>query len=1058
MKKLLSCLTHWKVNHDAFSLLLFCLFTSTIISAQTKVQGVVSDSKGMSIPGVSVVVKGETNGTTTNIDGKYELTVPQKAVLTFSFIGFTTETVAVNGKTTINVTLKDNVQDLNEVVVRSGYITQKKGDITSAISSVKAKDLENLKQVSVDQMLQGKAAGVSVTNNSGQPGSNVSVKIRGISSLGGTNEPLYVIDGIPISGDATSKSTSGKPLVGNDFSEGSTQTGNNSVSPIAFLNPNDIESIDILKDASATAIYGSRGSNGVVIITTKSGKKGSGKLTYDGSYSIQQQTNFIDVLDLQGYAKLQNGLIDALSPATPKDPKFAHPELLGKGTDWQDEVYRIAIMKSHQLTFSGGKEGINYYVSGGYVDQEGTVIGSGFKKYTFRTNIDAKVKDWFKIGAYVNAGITNENITLNGSQNGIVSTSLLGTPDVVVRNPDGTFAGPPVNNQGVYFRNPIAEALSNTNKLIRKNYSANFFAEAKLFKGLEYRFEIGGYSEFNDGQEFRPTYNWGAASNNTATLTSRTNSSYSLNVKNLLTYRTQINKHSITVLAGQEANESNWKGLSVTGVGFFDNSLPELPVVSELKPVEPGFAYNGRQTLYSLFAKGIYDYNNKYTISASIRADGSSKFAKDHKWGYFPAVSGSWKLSNESFMQNFNAIKDIKFRAGYGETGNQQIPNNLYAPALTLIQSPLGAGFQLSRSPNYDLTWESQKQINLGLDFSLFKSSLNASIDVYKKTSKDFLYQIPLPLFLTGNNGGVASAYGNIGTLENKGIDITLNYNKKLTDNFSWNSTLVFSKYVNKLVEISDNSLLIKYALINDYTTKAITKTEIGGPIGTFYGLHYEGIYRSDAEANAGPKNGFGASPVNFVAGDVKYKDVNNDGVINEKDYGTIGNPNPDFTFGFTNNFNYKNFDLSIFMQGSVGNDLFNLTRRAGTSNSSLYQNQFAEALDYYSPTNQDAHLPRPTSYDHPNLIFSDRFVEDGSYLRIQNVSLGYTLPKDVISKAKLSRVKLYGSIQNLYTFTKYTGYDPEVGSFNQDALLSGVDNGRYPTPRIYSFGVNVEF
>ncbi|MFV8366841.1 TonB-dependent receptor [uncultured Flavobacterium sp.] len=1059
MKKLLSNLIHWNGNHRAIPLLLFLLLTSNFITAQAKVQGIVTDEKGLTIPGVNVLVIGSSKSASTDIDGKYEIDAPVNATLSFSFIGFETQNIAVKGKSKINVSLKSTSQNLQEVVV-IGYGTQKRGDITSAISSVKAKDLENLKQVSVDQMLQGKAAGVTVTSNSGQPGSNTSVKIRGISSLGGTNEPLYVVDGVPISGDATSKSTTGKPLVGNDFSEGSTSTGNSSVSPIAFLNPNDIESMDILKDASATAIYGSRGANGVVIITTKSGKKGSGKLTYDHSYSIQEQTNLIDVLDLQGYARLQNGLIDALTPTALKNDNFSHPELLGKGTNWQDEIYRIAIMKSHQLSISGGKEGVSYYVSGGYIDQEGTVIGSGFKKYTFRTNVDAKVKDWLKVGAFVNTGITNENITLNGSQNGIVSTSLLSTPDVVVYNADGTYAGPPTNSQGIYFRNPIAEALSNTNKLVRKNFSGNVFTEARLMKGLEYRFEIGGYAEFSEGNEFRPTYNWGAASNNTASLTSRTNSFYSLNIKNLLTYKTEIGKHSFNILAGQEANEGNWKGLAVTGIGFFDNSLPELPVAAELQKVEPGFAYSGSQRLYSLFGKAVYDYGGRYSISGSIRADGSSKFAKGNKWGYFPAISGSWKLSNEEFMQDFNAVKNIKVRAGYGETGNQQIANNLYAPALTLVQSPLGAGFQLSRSPNPELTWESQKQINIGLDFSLFNSGLNASIDVYKKTSKDFLYQIPLPLFLTGSGdgGGVASAFGNIGTLENKGIEMSVNYSTKLDSGFSWNSTLVVSKYVNKLVEISNSSLLIKYALINDYTRKPITKTLVGGPIGTFYGLNSLGIYTSDADASAGPKNGFGASPVDFIAGDMKYADNNNDGVINELDYTTIGDPNPDFTFGFTNNFAYKNFDFSVFLQGSVGNDLFNLTRRAGTSNSNLYQNQFASALDFYSPSNLDASLPRPTSYDHPNLIFSDRFVEDGSYLRVQNITVGYTLPTDIISQAKLTRLKLYASVQNLYTFTKYTGYDPEVGSFNQDALLSGVDNGRYPTPRVISVGVNVEF
>ncbi|RZK01804.1 MAG: SusC/RagA family TonB-linked outer membrane protein, partial [Flavobacterium sp.] len=649
----------WKVGQRSVPLMLFLLLCSNIIIAQTKVEGVVSDISGLPLPGVTVSVVGGKNVVTTDIDGQYSIDAPATGTLSYSFMGFITQNVAIGGRSKISLSLKESVEDLNEVVV-IGYGTQKRSDITSAISSVRAKDIENLRQVSVDQMLQGKAAGVTVTNNSGQPGSNVSVKIRGISSLGGSNEPLYVVDGVPISGDATSRSTSGKPLVGNDFSESSTQTGNSSVSPIAFLNPNDIESMDILKDASATAIYGSRGANGVVIITTKSGKKGIGKFSYDVSYSIQQQSNLIDVLDLQGYARLQNGLMEAFFPGRDKDPKFASPELLGKGTNWQKEIYRVAGMKSHQLSFSGGTEGVNYYVSGGYVDQEGTVIGSDYKKYTFRTNVDAKVKPWLKIGAYINAGITNENITLNGSQNGIVSTSLLATPDVVVRNPDGTFAGPPPNDGAIYFTNPIAAALSNTNELVRKNFSGNFFSEVKLLKGLEYRFEIGGYAEFTKTKEFRPKVNWGQAGNPLASLTSRTGENYSLNIKNLLTYKTDIGKHNIYVMAGQEANESNWEGLSVTGVGFFDNELPELPVAGELQKVEPGFAYNGRQTLYSVFGKLIYDFDNRYSISASMRGDSSSKFAEGNKWGYFPAVSGSWKLSSESFMENVTAITNIK--------------------------------------------------------------------------------------------------------------------------------------------------------------------------------------------------------------------------------------------------------------------------------------------------------------------------------------------------------------------------------------------------------------
>ena len=579
--------------------------------------------------------------------------------------------------------MADNVEKLDEVVV-IGYGTQKKSDVNGSISSIKSSDISDIPQVSFDQMLQGKAAGVTVTNNSGQPGSSVSVKIRGASSLTGTNEPLYVIDGIPISGDATNKSTHGTPIAGSNFSN----AGNVAVSPLSMLNPNDIESMDILKDASATAIYGSRGANGVVIITTKTGKKGTGKISYDTFISIQEQKKLLDAMNLQQYAVLQNTLAGVYGQE--KRPEFAHPELLGGGTDWQKEIYKTAVLKNHQLSFSGGKEGVSYYVSGGYTDQEGTVVGSGFKRYTFKTNVDAKLKDWFKVGVNVTAGITNEKLTLNGQQNGIVSTSLLVAPDIAVTNLDGSFAGPPVNESNISFINPVALALSKTNELVRKNFMGNFYAEAKLIKGLEYRFELGANTEFSENTDFLPTYEWGSASNTNAILNTRKQDWYSVNIKNLLTYRTYLGKHGITLLAGQEANESRWKGTALQARGFVSNDIKTISV-SQADLLLPTADYIGSQALYSYFGRLIYDFDNKYSITASMRADGSSKFADGNKWGYFPAASATWKLSNESFMESTKKYVDnIKFKVGYGETGNQQVPNYLYGT--TLNTSPTGIG------------------------------------------------------------------------------------------------------------------------------------------------------------------------------------------------------------------------------------------------------------------------------------------------------------------------------------------------------------------------------
>ncbi|KOS08248.1 TonB-dependent receptor [Flavobacterium akiainvivens] len=1041
--------------------MLFCAGTAF---AQSTVSGVVSDDKGMTIPGVSVVVKGTDSATTTDVDGNYSISAPADATLVFSFIGFTTQEIAIKNRTSINLTLIEEAETLNEVVV-IGYGSVKKDDVNSAVSSIRTKDIENLKQTTVDQMIQGKAAGVSVTNNSGQPGSAVSIRVRGTTSISGTNEPLYIIDGVPVSGDATGKSMSGRPMGGNDFSSGG-GAGNNAVSPLSMINPNDIQSIDILKDASATAIYGSRGANGVIIITTKSGKKGTGKLNYEGYTSTATIYKTLDVLNLREYAAQQNALslMFGIAPEQLR-PEFANPELLGNGTNWQDEVYRTAVTQSHQLSFSGGSETTSYYLSGGFMDQEGTLLGSGYKRYTMRMNLDSKVKDWLRVGANVNTGITNEVLTINQSYGGLISNTLLQAPDIPVRNPDGSFAGPLDNSMNATYFNPVAEALSKDNKLIRKNFLGNVYAEAQIIPGLKYRVEIGANTEFSEHTEFTPSYNWGVQVNQSADLTERRQNWYSVNLKNLLTYDKKIGNHSFTVLIGQEANDSHWEGISATATGFQTNSVYGLNLADPDQTKTT--SYQGSAAIYSLFARVIYDFNDRYGISASYRGDKSSKFDPntDNQWGYFPAIAGSWKLSNEPFMESTRPYVDnIKLRLGYGETGNQQIPNNRYGATLGQQNSGLGSGFLPNIIPNPDVTWESMKQTNLGLDFSVLDQRLTVNFDVYKKESSGFLFQVPLPNYLTGGGGqygGMDAPYSNLGAMENKGYDLTLNYATKGSE-FTWNSTLVFSQYRNKLTELQSGLNLVQSVNFNGYIPYDVTNTVVGQPIGMFYGYIAEGIFNDLTQLNNAPiqfDQSVGTGAGQTYLGDIKYRDINGDNKIDASDRTVIGNPHPDFTFGFTNNFKYKNFDLSIFMQGSVGNDIMNLTWRNGTSNAQLYQNALADAANYWTPQNTDTNIPRPIgTTSNPNIQVSSRYIEDGSYLRIQNLTLGYSVPFDIINKIKLSRVRVYGSVQNLHTFTNYSGYDPEIGSFNQNVLLSGVDNGRYPTPRTFSVGINVEF
>ena len=1056
---------HWNANHRAVPLILFLLLTSNFITAQVKVSGTVSDEKGLSIPGANISIAGSKTTVSTDFDGKYSIDVPSNGTLLFSFIGFTTQKVAVDGKKTINVILKSNAEDLKDVVV-IGYGTQKRKDVNSAISSIASKDIENLKVASFDQMMQGKAAGVVVNSNSGAPGSNVSVRIRGVSSLTGTNEPLYVIDGVPISGDARNSSTSGRNAAGDsNFSN----AGNITLSPLSLINPNDIESIDILKDASATAIYGSRGANGVVIVTTKSGRKGTGKLTFENSYSISNLPKKLHSMNLQQYAIHQNALSDVYDPSG-KRPEFAHPEVLGAGTDWQDAIYETGIMKSNQLSFSGGKEGINYYISGGVLNQEGIVIESGFKRYNFRSNIDARVNKFIKVGVNISGAITDEKLTLNGQFNGVVATSLLATPDVAVRELSGAFSGPP-SGGNTSFVNPVATSLLGSNTLVRKNYSGNFYTQVDILKGLEYRFEAGGYIYENLGQRFDPMYSLGNAVKSYANLYYNPSSGNSWNLKNMLTYRNAIGKHNFTLLAVQESNRVHWEGYSITGYGYKDNNDKSLSASDLSKAVTSG-VYSGTQTLASYLGRVVYDYGDLYGLTASVRTDGSSKFFVGNKWGVFSSVSGSWKLSNEKFMEGTKKYVDgIKIRAGWGQTGNNQIGNNLYDSNLHLVNSTMGTSFLPANTPNKDLKWETQDQTNIGLDFNLFSNKLTTSIDVYKKVSKNFLYQVPLPNFLSGGGsyeGGVNPPYFNLGSMENKGLEITLGYTEKFTDNFTWNVSGNFTKYENEVTNMAGLNI-VKTMNTLAYNTVTVSRTTEGLPIGSFIGYEATGIYRTDDDLTKyGHTDGSGNRVVlkdgtnslqpAFQKGDVIYKDQNNDGVIDLNDLVPIGNPNPKFTYGLTNNFKYKNVDLSIFLQGTAGNKLMNLTRLSGTMNSNLGTNYLVEAADFYSASNLDASLPRPSTYDNINNAISTRNIENGSYLRIQNVTLGYSLPSEMISKLSLTRLRFYASGQNLFTFTKYKGYDPEVGNFNQDALLSGVDNGRYPVPRQITFGFNVEF
>lgn len=1036
-------------------LMLLCFLCHSAL-AQNQVTGTVSDATGQSIPGATVMEKGTRNGMVTDADGKFKLTVQDGATLVFSFVGYTTKEVAVGNNTILNVVLEESATQLSEVVV-IGYGTQVKESISGSVAQIDAESLKNIPQTGIEQLIQGRAAGVSITQNSGQPGSAVSVRIRGVNSLQGSSEPLYIIDGIPVSGDSRNIGTSGRSIADNSPGEGS---GATDVSPLAALNPGDIESVVVLKDASATAIYGSRGSNGVVLITTKKGKSQQGKLTYNSYLAVQRPTNMIPVLDLPGYAELQNTIGEIYGLR--EQIEFLNTDLLGSGTNWQQEIFADAMMQNHQLAFSGGGQSVNYFLSAGFLDQEGIVIGSGFDRFSLRANVNAQITDQIRAGISLTASRTNEQLTLNNSSNGIISLSLLNNPATAVYNPDGSFAGPVTADEIAFgIRNPIAEALSISNKLKRNRLLGNIYGEIDITDNITFRTEFGGDFGNNLSDQFQPTFSYGAISRGINQLTVRRENNDFWIMKNLLTYQNTFNdKHDLTVLLGQEAQESRWQGIIAQDGGFVSN---DVPILGTGDANDFNDQYQGSNALSSYFTRAIYTLDNKYSITASLRADGSSNFAEGNKWGYFPSLSASWRLSQEDFWTESIPFEDVKIYGGYGEIGNQGIPAFAYGSRLNTVNTGLGTGFEFANFANPDLKWESSTQINLGLNFTTLNSKLNATIEVYNKVSKDFLFQFAATDFITGGGapGAITAPWINIGEMSNKGIDLALEYSDRIGNDVSWNSALTVSHYKNEVKDLLGD-LTLNGSVNLDGSNQNITLTQPGQPIGLFYGYQVEGLFRTLDDINGAPEQ-FGRPFEDALfsttwLGDIKYKDVNGDGVIDADDRTVIGNPHPDFTFGFQNSFSYRNFDLSIFMQGSYGNDVFNAIGRSLTAGNRTFTNQSPSVLDYWSVQNPNSSAPRLARNDTPNTNISDRYVEDGSYLRIQNLTLGYNLPAKALGGMNISSLKVYGAIQNLLTITGYSGYDPEIGSLNQNTTLMGIDNGRYPTPRIYTIGINVEF
>jgi TonB-linked SusC/RagA family outer membrane protein len=1052
---------------------LLCVLPFFSSFAQERViSGTVADDRGAPLAGATVSVKGAKVSVKSDLTGKFVIHVPaNRNTLVVSFIGMETQEVPIGASAQLSVSLKASAATLGDVVV-IGYGTQKKQDVNGAISSVAAKDIANIPQPSVDQMLQGRVAGVTVTQNSGMPGAAVSVRVRGITTFTGS-EPLYVIDGVAIDGNANKGIQLTNPA--------SPSQQESSPSVLASLNPNDIATIDVLKDASATAIYGSRGSNGVVIITTKKGRLGQDKINYDGYYGQQDQGHFLPMMSLPQYAAYENSLADEFG--LPRRVEFTQPNKLGPGTNWQQAVFRRAPITNHTIGFSGSNGKTDYYVSGSYLWQQGTVIGSDFNRYTVHTTINSQVKDWFRVGTSVSANQNHSDIGL-GNSYGIIYNALLQAPDVSVYNADGSFAGPAVVNgqiQGGF--NPVQQALSVTNTLTRSNIQGNLYGDIIFNRDFTLHSEIDGSFDWSAAKTFFPTYSYGAAGSTAAFVNTQaalqeynTAATFWNWVEHLNYNHTFGGRHSVTALVGHEVWEATYNGVNAGTKGFTaGNTIQTLGLGTQANNTLN--EQKNSQVMESFIARVIYTFDNKYSITATDRRDQSSNFAPGHQIGYFPGIALSWRISQESFMDGINhVVSNLKIRGGYGTTGQSNTNGGYkYGSAIQPVVTGLGTAFSFYNFSNPNLTWETAIQSSIGVDFSLFHNRVDASVDYYKKTSDHFLFQQPLPAFLSGGQAEFSTAaivqppYVNAGKIDNTGVEFSITSRNIEKKDFTWTTNVIFSHYKNKVVSLNGFPALIGNVSTGFGPQIAATSTQAGGSIGEFYGYKTQGLIKTQDQLNylaANPQNVIGQpEPISsdrtlsnaIYLGDIFYAGNSGKGTPNQQ-Y-ALGNPNPDFTYSMTNNFAYKDFELSVFIMGSQGGKILNAVKFQIQGLYSLYQNQLASTANFWSSSNPNSNVPTPRSgFGNNNLVMSDRFLENASYLRIQNIRLGYNLPSQWATKLKMHHLKAYVSGQNLWVITSYSGLDPEVGSLNQNPILQNIDYGRYPTPRVVTFGLNAEF
>ncbi|TLX76223.1 TonB-dependent receptor [Labilibacter sediminis] len=1033
------------------------LYDVTSQQAKYTVSGNVTDIQGEPIPGVTVIVKGTTTGTITDAGGNYELEFSaSNPVLEFSFIGFKTKEVSVGDRRIINVKLEPDVIGLDEVVA-VGYGVQNKRDVTTSIASIKAEDMQDLAVSGFDQALAGKMAGVQVLQTSGEPGAALTIKVRGTGSITAGSDPLYVIDGIPA--DRGSQA-------------------------IELVSVDDIESIEVLKDASASAIYGSRGSNGVVIITTKTGKVGKMKVSYDVSFGLQEASKTIDMLDAYEYAKLSrdghnNAYLDAVPNGSVDDPNEVRsegwmktpPELLPylegqpglTNTDWQDEIFRTAPLTKHTLSFSGGSENVKYFISGNYFDQKGIIINSDYKRYGARLNLDATFNK-LKVGIKFSPSLTSENV-VNASgpffQQGIVASALGYSPTWPVYNEDGSynFDGNGYWRVGTDYQhneiiNPVALANLEENEVHHANVIGNAYLEYELIEGLKYKLSAGTTFNHYHADYYRPstlpTRGW-KYYNQPSNPIARASSTYYINwiLEHTLNYAKKFGNHNLKGLAGFSSQKNYRNNHRVEATNFPNDLVHTLGAGT----VTDGTSGISEWSLMSILGRIQYDFKGKYLVSAAIRTDGSSRFGENNKWGYFPSASTGWRVTEEDFMNNINAISNLKLRASYGLTGNFSIGNYEHISRVSEDNYILGVGdgqsvngLKPSSVNNSDLGWEKTAMLDIGLDIGLFKDRINLEADWYNSNTSDLLLNVPVP-----HTTGFGSARQNIGKVNNTGWEFTLTTRNKI-GKVDWTASMNFSTNKNEVKELGpENAPIITTA----GTGHAYFITKVGEPIGSYYLLVQDGVFKNQEELDKYPHFD------NTQVGDFRFVDIDKDGTIDKNNDRTIvGNYAPDFTYGFSSNFKYKGVDLSFNIQGSQGGEILHLLRRYNYNMEGNFNNSTVALNRWVSEANPgDGNTNRANRKSKGNNGRTSTWhIEDGSYIRLQSVTLGYTLPTSLSSKIKIDKARIYITGQNLLTITDYTGYNPEVNLYDNSSLTPGVDYGTYPLPRTVTMGLNINF